>query len=146
MKIQYAGIKEEGKSFRVVSGDRFKTELDQLPEGRYRMTVDKWRKDKSLPQLGYYYACVLPMSWELLTSAGWEFTSLDEVDAFWKDLYANKEIVNRNTGEVISVPALKRHMTTTEFSTFVDAVRNHCAEYLGGYIPEPESQIQMQME
>lgn len=143
MKIQYTCIKEKGKSFRVVSGDRFKNELNQLPEGRYRMTVDKWRKDKSLPQLGYYYACVLPMSWDLLTSAGWEFASLDEVDAFWKDLYANKEIVNRNTGEVISVPALKRHMTTTEFSTFVDAVRNHCAEFLGGYIPEPETQIQM---
>ena len=145
IRVQAIGLKEKGKPFRVISSENFKKELNEIPEGKYRIRVTKYQKDKSCPQLGYYYACVLPMSWTLLTDAGWEFSSLDEVDIFWKSKFANKEIVNRNTGEVIEVPALKRHMTTVEMMTFVDAVRNYCAEYLGGYIPEPEQQIQMQL-
>jgi len=145
MKITYTGIKK-GTTFRIVSAENFKKELNELPEGKYRIVVTKYRKDKSLPQLGYYYACVLPLSWQLLTEAGWELSSLAEVDIFWKGKFANKEVINRHTGEVMDVPALKRDMTTTEMMTFVDAVRNYCAEYLGGNIPDPETNLNFNFE
>jgi hypothetical protein len=144
MKLSYIGIKEQ--TFRVVNSKLFQEELNRLPEGRYRITVDKYRKGKSLPQLGYYYACVLPMSHKLLLDAGWEFSTLEEVDIFWKSQFANRDIVNRNTGEVMTIPALKRDMTTTDFMAFVDAIRNYCSEYLGGYIPEPEQQIEIELK
>ncbi len=141
MKIEAVCIKDD--RFRVMYEKEFRSQLDSLHPGKYRMTVQKYRKDKSNSQLGYYYACVLPMSWNFLLEAGWEFKSLDEVDAFWKSLYADQEIVNRDTAEVLHIPALKRKMTTTEMSAFTNAIRNHCAEYLNGYIPEPEEQINM---
>jgi hypothetical protein len=143
-KILHIAIKEDNKPLRVVNRALLDQELTELPQGRYRLSVEKLRKNKSNPQLGYYFACVIPLSWKLLLEAGWEFTSEEEVDIFWKDLYANKEIINRNTGEVMSIPALKRDMTTTDFMAFVDAVRNHCSEFLGGYIPEPEQQTQIE--
>lgn len=139
-KVTAIGINELGKPHRVINAKLFRQELDSLPVGKYRYTVDKYRKEKSNPQLGYYYACVIPLSWKLLLDAGWKFTSVEQVDAFWKGLYANTELINETTGEVMTIPALKRDMSTVELSTFTDEIKKHCAEYLGGYIPDPESQ------
>ena len=146
MKIQYQGIKEPGRPFRIVNNKDLKKELEDLPNGRYRLTIEKWRKNKSLPQLGYYYACVLPMFHSAALAQGWEFTSLDELDVYLKSQFANREIINKHTGEIIEVPELKRDMTTTEFSTFVNQVRDHCSEFLGVYIPEPETNLELQMQ
>jgi hypothetical protein len=146
MKIEAIGIKEKDKDFRVVNSALFRGECNKLDSGRYRITVEKKRNNKSNLQLGYYYACVLPMSHKLLLDAGWEFSTLEEVDIFWKSQFANREIVNRTTGEVMTIPALKRDMTTTDMMTFTNAIRDYCSEFLGGYIPEPETQIQMELK
>lgn len=143
-KLIYFAIKEQDKPFRVVNAKLLKTECDILPNGKYRLIVEKYRKSKSNPQLGYYYACVLPMSWKFLLDAGWKFTSIEQVDAFWKGLYANTELINETTGEVMEIPALKRDMSTIEMSVFTDEIKKHCAEYLGGYIPDPGEQINME--
>ena len=145
MKIQYMGIVEKGKAFRVINDKYLKQELTELPVGRYRITIDKWRKNKSLPQLGYYYACVLPMFHRAALDMGWEFPSIDDLDFWLKSQFANKELINKNTGEIIEIPALKREMTTTEFSTFVNQVRDHCAEFLGVHIPDPETNLELQL-
>ena len=145
MKIQYMGIVEKNRPFRVINSKYFKKEVAELPEGRYRLTIEKWRKNKSLPQLGYYYACVLPMFHRAALDAGWEFPSLDDLDFWLKSQFANRELINKYTGEVIEVPALKREMTTTEFSTFVNQVRDNCAEFLGVNIPDPETNLKLQL-
>jgi len=142
-RIQYIGVKVKDKAFRVVSSENFKKELSELPEGRYRITIDKYRKQKSNPQLGYLFACVYPFVLKALDDAGWEFTSIDEVDEYCKSMFSSKEILNRNTGEIMDIPGLKRDMTTTEMMTYVDAIRDWASEYLNVYIPEPEQQIDL---
>ena len=146
MKIQYIGIKEDGAPFRVVNAKLLTEELNRLPKGRYRLTVEKYKKNKSNPQLGYLFACVYPLSLRLLNDAGWEIADIDEVDMFWKSRFANREIVNRNTGEIENIPDLKRKFTTTDMNGYIEAIRNFCAEYLGGYIPGPEEQSEMNFE
>lgn len=145
-KITYIAIKEDDTDFRIINSKLFKAELNALKKGRYRVIVETLRKNKSNSQLGYYYAGVLPLALELLNAAGWEFVNVDEVDIFFKSLYANKELLNKHTGEIMTVPALKRDMTTTEFSTFVEEVRSHCSEFLGGYIPGPEENMKIEFE
>jgi len=144
IKIQYIGLKQKGNSFRVVSKENFKKELDLLPDGRYRVTVDKYRKSKSNPQLGYLFACIYPLVLKALNDAGWEYTSVDQVDIKLKSMFAGQEIVNRNTGEIETIPQLKRDMTTTEFSTYTNAIRDWCSEYLNTYIPEPMENFEIQ--
>lgn len=144
-KISYIGIKEEGRAFRIVNRALLDQELTALPKGKYSLVVEKYRNKKSNPQLGYYFACLLPLSWKLLLDAGWDIASLDEVDVFWKSKFANQDIVNKDTAEVVSIPALKRNFTTTDMMAFCDAIRNYCSEYLGGYIPEPGEQITMEL-
>ena len=146
MKLSYIGIKEKGKAFRTVNSKLLKQELDKLPDGRYRVTIDKWRKHKSNAQLGYLFAGVYPLVLRSLNDAGWEFTSIDEVDEYCKSMFSSKEILNRNTGEVLDVPGLKRDMTTTEMLTYVDAIRTWASEYLGVNIPDPETNIEIDFE
>ena len=143
MKIEAIAIKEDGKAFRIVNRALLDEELTGLPKGKYRLLIEKYRKKKSNPQLGYLFACIYPYVLRGLNDLGWEFTNIDEVDAECKKRFASQEIINRHTGEIMEIPALKRDMTTTEFATYVNAIRDWASEYLNVYIPEPGEQTKL---
>lgn len=145
-KIQYIGIKEDGKVFRVVNSKLLTEELNRLSKGKYRLTVEKYRKNKSNPQLGYLFACVYPIVLRGLNDAGWEFTSVNEVDEYCKSMFAEREVLNRNSGEIIKVPGLKRNFTTTDMMTYISAIQSWAAEFLNIEIPDPESNIEIKFE
>jgi hypothetical protein len=145
MKLEAIGISEQGKPFRVVNSALFRGECNKLTPGRYRLTVEKLRKKKSNPQLGYLFAGVYPLVLRALNDAGWEFTSIDEVDEYCKSMFSSKEIINRHSGEIMDIPGLKREMTTTEMMTYVDAIRDWAAEFLNVVIPEPETNLKFNL-
>ena len=120
--------------------------ISALPPGRYDWTIEKHKKKKSLSQLGYYFAVVVPMFRDFALEQGWEFESIEEVDIYLKSLFADREIANKHTGEMIKIPALKRNMSTVEMMTFINQVRDWCSEFLGGYIPEPNEQVEINFE
>jgi hypothetical protein len=74
---------------------------------------------------------------------GWEFSSIDEVDLYCKDMFAGKDITNRHTGEIITIPALKRDFNTIDMIAFINKIRDHCSEYFNVYIPEPLEQLEI---
>jgi len=142
-KLKHIGIKEDGKPFRIINRVLLEQELTELPKGKYRLTIEKYKKDKSNEQLGYYFACVLPLFLKGAIDAGWEITSIEECDIWLKSMFANKELINKDTGQIISVPALKREMTTVEMSTFTNQVRDYASEFLNIIIPDPETNLQI---
>lgn len=143
MKLEAIGI-GDGVSFRVVNSSDFYRELNTL-KGRYRLTIEKYRRSKSNPQLRWLYGQVYPIVLKGLTDAGWEFTTIAEVDEYCKSMFASREVLNRHTGEIMTVPGLKRDMTTTEMMTYVDAIRDWASEYLNINIPEPRQQMTMEL-
>lgn len=143
-KIQYIAIRDD-KIFRVINSKLLKQDCNRLPKGRYRLTIEKYHKNKSNQQLGYLFAGVYPLVLKALNDAGWEFTSIEEIDEFCKSMFSAREVLNRNTGEILDVPGLKRNMTTTEMMTYVNSIRDWAAEYLNVYIPEPEQQINLEL-
>lgn len=143
MKLEAIGI-GDGMSFRVVNSSDFYRELNTL-KGRYRLTIEKYRRSKSNPQLRWLYGQVYPIVLKGLTDAGWEFTTIAEVDEYCKSMFASREVLNRHTGEIMTVPGLKRDMTTTEMMTYVDAIRDWASEYLNINIPEPMQQMTMEL-
>lgn len=143
-KLEYTCVKEE--TFRILNEKGLRLDLSELPKGKYRLTVSKLTRNKSQSQLGYLFGAVYPLLWKLLTDAGWEFESIAEVDAFCKKEFANREILNKHTGEIISIPELKRNFKTVDMMTYIEKIRDYAAEYLGGYIPSPEEQTQINYE
>lgn len=146
MKLEAIAVKEDGKAFRIINRELLYKELTELPKGKYRLVVERYRKKKSNPQLGYLYACIYPFVLKGLNDLGWEFTSLDQVDVECKRRFASQKIFNRHTGEIMEIPALKRDMTTTEFATYVNAIRDWASEDLSIYIPEPGEQTDLNFE
>jgi len=146
MKLEAIAVKEDGKAFRRIKRALLDKELTELPKGKYRLVIERYRKKKSNPQLGYLYACIYPFVLKGLNDLGWEFTSLDQVDVECKRRFASQEILNRHTGEIMEIPGLKRDMTTVEMMTYVDAIRNWASEYLSVYIPEPGEQTDLNFE
>lgn len=145
-KIEYIGIKEDGKAFRVVNSKLLTEELNRLPKGRYRLIVDRKRKDKSNPQLAWLYGQIYPIVLRALNDAGWEFTSLDEVDAFCKSRFTEKEMLNKHTGEIMVIPGLKRYMSTVDMMTYVEGIRSWCSEFLNTEIPDPGENFEMNFD
>ena len=143
MKLEAIGI-GDGVYFKVVNSSDFYRELNAL-KGRYRLVVEKYRRSKSNPQLRWLYGQVYPIVLKGLNDAGWEFTTIAEVDEYCKSMFANREVLNRHTGEIMTVPGLKRDMTTTEMMTYVDAIRDWASEYLNINIPEPMQQMTMEL-
>lgn len=145
-KITAIGFKEEGKPYRVQNAKTFRDQLDALPKGKYKHTVEKYYNKKSNPQLGYLFAVIYPIVLKGLNDAGWEYTSVDQVDVKCKTLFADQEILNRNTGEIESIPELKRDMTTTEMMSYIESIRQWCSEYLNTYIPEPGENFSIEFD
>ena len=141
MKLEHIAVKDD--SFRVVNKALLDKELIELPKGRYRLIIEKYRKKKSNPQLAWLYGQVYPLVLKALNDAGWEFTSIEEVDEYCKSMFASREVLNRHSGEILEVPGLKRDMTTMEMMTYVDAIRDWASEYLNVYIPEPGEQTKL---
>ena len=137
-KITAVGIKEEGKPYRVIHANVFRADLDSLPVGKYTHTVEKYHKKASHEQFKYLYGVVYPLSLIALNDAGYEFTNIEQVDLFWKGIFANKEILNRESGEIMKIPLSKSEFKTIDEMTYCDAIRNYCSEYFNTWIPDPE--------
>ena len=52
---------------------------------------------------------------------------------------AGEHIVNYKTGEVVKLPNSTAAMTTQEFETYIDRLRNYADQYLNIEIPEPNN-------
>jgi hypothetical protein len=137
-KVKAIGIKEAGKPYRVVNSKTYREQLDALPPGKYQNTTEKYKKKATPLQFGYLYGLVYPLSLLALNEAGYEFVNIDQVDIFWKSMFANKEILNRETGEIMTMPQSKSEFMTVDEMAYTDAIRNYCAEYLNASIPDPD--------
>jgi hypothetical protein len=145
-KISYIAIKEDGKAFRVINRVMLDAELSGLPKGKYRLSIEKLRKNKSNSQLAWLYGQIYPHVLQGYLDAGWDdITNLDQVDAKMKEMFAQTEIVNKHTGEIMKIPALKRDMSTVDMMTFVQAIREWAEEYLNVSIPEPGTNLTMDL-
>jgi hypothetical protein len=58
-------------------------------------------------------------------------------------MFASKDIINKHTAEILTIPGLKRDMTTTEMMLFVDAIKEYALEFLNYRIPDPEQQTEI---
>ena len=131
-------MKETGKPFRINNPHVFRIMLDSLPIGKYWLSVEKYRKKASLSQYSWLYGSVYPLSLVALNDAGYEFTNVEQVNDFWMGLFASKEVLNRETGEIMRLPLSKAEFSTLDQMVYCNHIRDYCSEYLGVFIPDPD--------
>lgn len=106
-------------------------------DGDYLVEVRKVRRTRSLNQNAYLWGCVYPLLLEGLNEQGWEFTSVEQVHEFFKTQYAQEQVVNKQTGEVVTFPSSTRDMDTVTFFSYCDKLREVAQSFLGIDIPDP---------
>jgi hypothetical protein len=113
-------------------------DITTLKKGNYRITIEAWRNKASHSQFKWLYGSVYPLALIALNDAGYEFTDVDQVDLFFKTLYAGKEVLNRETGEIVTIPCSKSEFLTVDHMAYTEQIRTHCSEYLNASIPDPD--------
>jgi len=135
--LRYIASKDD-KGWHFPNRKGMEADLASLPNGRYDYTIEKHKKKASLKQFGWLFGGIYPQTLILLNDAGYEFTTIEECDIFWKMLFANKELLIRETGEIRLIPLSKREFLTIDHMAYVSNIRNYCQEYLGGYVEDPD--------
>lgn len=114
--------------------------LHNLPLGDYVITITPNRKTRSNQQNAYLWGIVYPAVLFGLQDAGWEITNEEQVHEYCKQAFAAREVINKDTGEVISLPNSTARMQTAEFNVYVDKIKAFALEYLNITIPEPNEE------
>ena len=112
-------------------------QLRNLPDGEHLITIAPYRKTRSNQQNAYLWGVVYPAVLFGLQDAGWEITHEEQVHEYCKQAFAAREVINKDTGEVLSLPSSTARMQTAEFNVYVDKIKAFALEYLNVTIPEP---------
>lgn len=114
--------------------------LHNLPIGDYVITITPNRKTRSNQQNAYLWGIVYPSVLFGLQDAGWEIIDEEQVHEYCKQAFAAREVINKDTGEVLSLPSSTARMQTAEFNVYVDKIKAFALEYLNITIPEPNEE------
>ena len=107
------------------------------------VTLQRKRKRRSNPQNSYYWGIVLPLVQEGLKEATGEVRDFNSIhyQILLPLLAPKREIINTDTGMIISEKITSSEMTTPEFSEFVMEIQKWSAEFLGINIPDPNQEL-----
>lgn len=114
--------------------------INNLPLGDYVITITPNRKTRSTQQNAYLWGIVYPAVLFGLQDAGWEIIDEEQVHEYCKQAFAAREVINKDTGEVLSLPNSTARMQTAEFNVYVDKIKAFALEYLNITIPEPNEE------
>lgn len=125
--------------------NRIKEAIAAFEGKEIELTIQRKRKVRSNPQNAFYWGVVIPIVQDGLKDATGEVRDLNSIhyQILLPLLAPQREIVNIETGEVITERLTSSEMTTTEFSEYVMEIQAWGAEFLGVNIPNPGEQISL---
>ncbi len=120
--------------------ERLDEYMRSLQSGRYKVTIEK--KDKrSNQQNRYYFGQVVALVQKGIKDLGHDLTK-EETHEFLKAKFNYKELVNEETGEVLSLPISTTRLNKTDFGEYISKIQQFAAEFLGIIIPDPNHQLE----
>lgn len=115
--------------------------IGQLADGRYLMKVQNKNK-RTINQNSYLHGVLIPEFRMALNSVGYdEVKNDDQAKMIMKSMFLTAQVVNVNTGEMISYVKDTHTLTTIEMSTLFDEVIKFCAENMNYQIAYPNEQL-----
>lgn len=139
MKKQTFRAKIKDGKLTIQNKFAFNNAVKDCQDGEYDLVLGKHYNKASNLQFGYLYGVVYPLSiLALIQSGEEEFKTVEQVDIYWKMKFANKEFIDRHTGEITKLPLSKAEFKTIDEMQYCDQIRNFCSEWLDYHIPEPD--------
>ncbi len=145
MKIIYAGeINQDGK-LTIINTQAFKRELLTMANKKVDVSVQTRRKTRSVAQNSFYFGVVVQIVREGLIDIGY-LVGLEETHELLKSKFAEKELINEKTGEILKTTTSTASMSTVDFMLFIQHIQQWSVEYLGVEIPDPNEQLGITFE
>jgi hypothetical protein len=125
---------------KIVPPDRLqmKNAFENLIDGRYKITIRRLYRHATHNQYKWLWGAIHKEFQKALISQGWDAENLDDVAEICKQLFSSKSIVNKHTGEIITIPESRSHFSTTDMMTYIEAIRDYAAENLNYFIEPPD--------
>jgi len=107
------------------------------------VTIQRKRKTRSTPQNSFYWGVVLPLVQDGLKESTGEIRDFGAIhyQILLPLMAPGRDIVNLETGVIISEKLTSSEMTTTEFMEYVLEIQKWSTEFLGINIPDPNSEL-----
>ena len=138
MKVEFYGQLEDGK-FRFRRKDIWTAYLAGLKDGNYCLTITKRKgPPKTLEQLAYYYAVIIPTVYNQMVEDGHERFVVN-IGGKSKEIPLTKDVVDLLLKEACAFDEKsKAKMSMQECSAFIDRTIRWAARWLSCVIPPPE--------
>jgi hypothetical protein len=129
-----------GGALKITNRERLVKVLNNLEGKDLVLTLEKQTTKRSDEQNGYYWSVVVPMVKDGLIDLGFDRDELDKdtVHDYLKDRFLKKDLVNEDTGEVITIVQSSKKIDTVQFNEYVADIQRWAAEFLGIEIPDPD--------
>lgn len=144
IKFSYNCHSEDGK-LKIGNREEFIRDITALEGLNLKITIEQRGARPSHKQRGYYWSVMLPHVLLGLRDAGWgtdSFKNINDVHAYLKNRFCpSEEIVNKDSGEVITLPPSTEKLNTKQREHYHADIRQWAIEYLDYYIPEPNEKL-----
>jgi len=135
MKVTFYGEITKGV-FGLHHREVFDAWVSGQKDGNYSMTLTKTVHPKTLAQLAYYYAVIVPSALAQMKADGND-TYVVKIGDKEKVLPIDEDVVDTILKQACMVKS-KARMNMEEASEFIDKCIMWCARYLGCVIPNPD--------
>lgn len=123
-----------------------KDHIARLKDGEYVVEIKKYKKPRSLSQNAYLHGVLIPCFRDALYEAGYDDITLAQVKQHLKTKFLTREIINKETGEILTYVQDTSDLNTEEMGIFFEQVWKYAAEDLNYTIPSPGSQSSLILE
>ena len=137
-----ADIRIENGTLKFKQRSTVLSDISQLKDGEYVMTIERKKRKRSLMQNAYYWGVVVPLVKEGLLDVGYRMTT-EAVHEYLKGQFSITEIVNERTGEVLKSIGSTSQMTTSQMMDYFAEITQWAAEWLNIQIPQPNEQLKI---
>lgn len=139
MRLEFTGT-VNGGALKLHNKSVFDSLICQFNGKDVNIVIEKQKRKRSSPQNRYYHGVVIPaIQYGLMETQG-EWMNKKEVHEFLKSNFNYKELVNKESGEVVKVPITTATLSTIEFEEYIDRIRIFADTFLNLIIPLPNEQ------
>ena len=139
-----ADIRIENGTLKFKQRSTVLSDIAQMKDGDYVMTIERKRRKRSLMQNAYYWGVVVPLVKEGLLDVGYRMT-MEDTHEFLKGRFNIVEKVNEKTGEILKSVGSTSQMSTSQMMDYFAEITQWAVEYLGIQIPQPNEQLKIEL-